>query len=132
MRQGSPRAKKVCSAPGCPELCGRNGRGKYCDHHAHERKLAYYRRNPDAKKFTRNVPQVYGEKWRQVSRAFLQQNPICQAGNCQNRATIVHHIKPRRFGGTDAPSNLAALCAPCHPRVEAGRVTINREKVVDF
>ena len=28
-----------------------------------------------------------------------------------------HHIKPRRFGGNDAPENMIALCRPCHRKL---------------
>jgi hypothetical protein len=30
----------------------------------------------------------------------------------------VHHILPKRFGGTDDPNNLITLCAACHYAVE--------------
>ena len=38
----------------------------------------------------------------------------------ENGAALhVHHLKPYRFGGTNRPANLVALCDPCHHRIEA-------------
>lgn len=35
---------------------------------------------------------------------------------CPNRATIAHHVKERRDGGSDDLSNLASSCVACHGR----------------
>jgi len=39
----------------------------------------------------------------------------CQAPGCgRTRFLEVHHIKPRRLGGTNKPENLTTLCGSCH------------------
>jgi hypothetical protein len=35
----------------------------------------------------------------------------------------VHHIKPRRYGGTDDMDNLTTLCRKCHIKLETVRPT---------
>lgn len=42
----------------------------------------------------------------------------CRIGgpSCLGFALEVDHIIPRIAGGTDAPSNLRAVCKPCHKR----------------
>ena len=44
-------------------------------------------------------------------------------GRCQTcgaKATQVDHVLPAHQGGTDHPTNLAAICDPCH-RSKTGR-----------
>lgn len=44
----------------------------------------------------------------------------CEAavtGVCTRRAEHVHHIKLRSRGGDDDPSNLLAVCFPCHDEI---------------
>lgn len=37
---------------------------------------------------------------------------------CRARFPLtVHHITPRRFGGTDDVDNLSLLCRPCHEKL---------------
>jgi 5-methylcytosine-specific restriction endonuclease McrA len=39
----------------------------------------------------------------------------CRAPGCgRTRFLEVHHLKPRRRGGTNDPANLIALCVACH------------------
>jgi 5-methylcytosine-specific restriction protein A len=54
---------------------------------------------------------------------YLRRYPLCV--ECQrNGRTVeaidVHHLVPRRAGGSDADDNLQALCHACHSRVTAG------------
>ncbi len=35
---------------------------------------------------------------------------------CGTETVEIHHIKPRRFGGTHDPHNLMLLCIQCHKR----------------
>src|SRR4051794_6492731 len=40
---------------------------------------------------------------------------------------VVHHLRPRIYGGTDARANLVAVCRRHHPRAEmASRVAAKR------
>jgi 5-methylcytosine-specific restriction protein A len=52
--------------------------------------------------------------------AFLSEHPLCAhclACGIVVPATDVHHLVPRRDGGSDEESNLQALCHACHSRV---------------
>lgn len=55
----------------------------------------------------------YGADWRKLRYQVLADHPTCQG--CGNApSTDVDHIKSKRLGGTDARSNLQALCGACH------------------
>ncbi|NCC13826.1 MAG: HNH endonuclease, partial [Spirochaetia bacterium] len=59
----------------------------------------------------------YGSSWRKARKKFLDEHPFCELCRRQGRttqATLVHHIKAARQGGTDDEENLMALCASCH------------------
>ena len=46
-------------------------------------------------------------------RAVLLRDSHCRCGNCEVRYGLqVHHLRPRSWGGSDDPSNLAAVCVP--------------------
>jgi len=48
--------------------------------------------------------------------------------NCRSLTNIVvHHIKAKRFGGTDDVDNLVPLCKECHLKVHLGE-TVDLEK----
>ena len=39
----------------------------------------------------------------------------CRAPGCDRTLFLeVHHLKPRRKGGTNKPVNLVTLCSTCH------------------
>jgi 5-methylcytosine-specific restriction protein A len=61
----------------------------------------------------------YGWSWQQLRRQVLAEEPACRL--CGAPSTDVDHIIPKAQGGTDAPSNLRALCAWCHKRSPARR-----------
>ena len=67
---------------------------------------SWQRVNPDAKARS-------GAAWQQIRRRVLQQSPMCEKG-CGRRARDVDHIIAAADGGSDARSNLRALCNPCH------------------
>ena len=59
----------------------------------------------------------YGTAWRRLRLVILKRDPYCTIGtHCDGLApsTEVDHITPKREGGSDAPSNLAGVCARCH------------------
>jgi 5-methylcytosine-specific restriction protein A len=58
----------------------------------------------------------YGAAWEKIRADVLKRTPICPCGAL---ATDVDHRIPRARGGTDHPSNLAALCRSCHARKTA-------------
>src|SRR5205823_7685241 len=48
-----------------------------------------------------------------VARAVLLRDGHCRCGNCETRHGLqIHHLRPRSWGGSDDPSNLAAVCVP--------------------
>jgi 5-methylcytosine-specific restriction protein A len=64
----------------------------------------------------------YDGRWQRLRQAFLNEHPLCAhcaAAGRVEAATDVHHLVPRRDGGSDADSNLQALCHACHSRVTA-------------
>jgi 5-methylcytosine-specific restriction protein A len=67
----------------------------------------------------------YGKNWRPIRDRYIAQHPLCE--DClqyglrpPGRSEEVHHIKPLSKGGTNAASNLRALCKSCHSRHTAG------------
>ena len=58
--------------------------------------------------------------WRHLSREVVARDGACvRCGSTYYLAA--HHKLPRSEGGPDHPSNLEALCASCHARLEADR-----------
>jgi len=102
------KPKRPCSHPVCPNLTD----GRYCEEHAKEAARAYERNQRDPGTHKR-----YGSSWRKARKKFLDEHPFCELCRRQGRttpATLVHHIKAARQGGTDDEENLMALCASCH------------------
>jgi 5-methylcytosine-specific restriction protein A len=60
----------------------------------------------------------YGAAWTKLRARILARDchlcQTCAAAGRLSAATAVDHIVPKAHGGTDDPSNLAAICAPCH------------------
>ena len=101
---------RFCLHPGCAQ---RAARGNYCHVHAVERRALY-----DSVYDTgRETPasRGYNGQWRAIRAAKLAVTPFCEL--CGATATVVHHIRPLRDGGTNEPGNLQSLCAACHLRV---------------
>lgn len=61
----------------------------------------------------RNPRRMPGD-WRRLRRAVLERDGW-RCVKCGRAGRLeVDHIKPAREGGTDALTNLQALCRPCH------------------
>ncbi len=60
----------------------------------------------------------YGTAWDRLRLLILRRDDyLCQTCASVGRvaaATQVDHKIPKARGGSDSPSNLAAICAPCH------------------
>ena len=56
-------------------------------------------------------------EWRRLSALITTGATCARCGASEN--LHAHHKVPRALGGTDTVANLVALCASCHPRVEA-------------
>ncbi len=57
--------------------------------------------------------------WQRMCELVLERDQrLCRIGlpGCLGAARIVDHIKERGDGGSDEPSNLRAVCWPCHNR----------------
>ena len=63
------------------------------------------------------------EKWhkriwtKRRNEILKRDNYTCQKfgeKGCQDLRLEVHHIIPRRYGGTDLPENLITFCFDCH------------------
>lgn len=78
------RARKVCSAIGCPSLAIPGGR--FCIPHQKEVRAREWR-NP--------VPRLDGAEWKRRSKRFLREHPFCACG-CGGWAEVVDHIKPHK------------------------------------
>jgi 5-methylcytosine-specific restriction endonuclease McrA len=67
----------------------------------------------------------YDRAWRKLSKQVIKEEPLCRRCRLKN-SVMTDHILPKRLGGTDARSNLQALCKDCHDektRQEDGRFT---------
>lgn len=59
--------------------------------------------------------------------ALCRDKYTCQVCKAKNTRLEVHHIKYRSQGGTDDLDNLITLCADCHKKVHAGKLSINKK-----
>lgn len=67
-------------------------------------------------------PFYWSAEWKAVRRAALERaGGRCQTPKCNAPAVIVDHIIARSRGGTEAPSNLRALCRACDNAVKEAR-----------
>jgi len=109
------RPGTACRKPGCPGIvhngvctrCGPLKRQRNADH--------------DAQRGTA-ADRGYDRRWRNLRLVFLADHPLC--AKCEERgetrmATDVHHVTPKRDGGTDDEANLMALCHECHSAITA-------------
>jgi 5-methylcytosine-specific restriction protein A len=62
----------------------------------------------------------YGAAWR-VLRASTPPAPCADCGKSWAASFNLDHIRARRTGGTDHPSNLVWRCHACHSRKTASR-----------
>lgn len=99
----SRRPLRPCTVVGCPNAAEIGGR---CREHALQAQRERDANRPSAAR------RGYDAAWRETRAEFLAANPYCV--RCGAPATVVHHIRPRRFGGSDDWSNLQALCKHCH------------------
>ncbi|WP_299011173.1 HNH endonuclease [uncultured Shewanella sp.] len=102
-----PRTKKPCAAAGC----GTATTNRYCDKHKGTSWENYHAGRSKAQR-------GYGKEWQKLRAVILQRDKHlcqhCRRNGIATTATDVDHIVAKAHGGTDNPSNLEALCRPCH------------------
>jgi len=92
------RLARPCRHPGCPKLD--------CEEHS--------RRGLDQRQSA--AKRGYGRRWQQLRLMYLRTKPICEVAGCDQPATDVDHITPKRDGGQDVWDNLQALCHSHHSK----------------
>lgn len=121
-----PRIPKVCRARGCTQLTiEQHG---YCVAHAG---LAIGWRETNRVKGDADA-RGYGYRWKIIrAQVMRRDNHLCQvciANGVMTPATAVDHIVNKADGGTDEPSNLQAICDPCHEVKTAAEAITGRNK----
>ena len=105
-----PTSTKRCEWPRCNAEATA---GAYCRGH---RPLLGAHRDPTAR-----MRQFRTPAWRALAARVLSEEPVCRTPGCGQPSTQVDHIIERRDGGTEARTNLQALCTACHGRKTAAR-----------
>ncbi|WP_241616848.1 HNH endonuclease [Rosenbergiella epipactidis] len=109
-----PLIPRACRKRGCRGTT--TDRSGYCPAHINEG----WQQHQQGK--TRHE-RGYGSKWDNIrARVLKRDNYLCQSCMQEGKvvaATTVDHIIAKAHGGTDADSNLQALCWPCHRRKTA-------------
>jgi len=80
-------------------------------------------RRPTLMQAIGSTARTRGRAWRKLRERILQWQPTCvhcRRAGIIRLATEVDHITPLAMGGTDAESNLQALCHDCHAIKTAG------------
>ncbi|MBM3762429.1 MAG: HNH endonuclease [Acidobacteria bacterium] len=102
---------RYCAQPGC----GERVKGGYCAKHsaAHHRRRDEHRGN--------STQRGYDAGWRKLAALVLAESPLCVDCLANGRsvpASEVHHVERLRDAPARRldPSNLMALCKPCHSR----------------
>jgi 5-methylcytosine-specific restriction protein A len=102
------RPRKFCLSPACRHLAAEGS--SFCEHHRALQREAYLKRYDQDRETT--AARGYGAAWRRIREQRLAQVPCCEL--CGAPATVVHHLRPLREGGSNDASNLQSLCARCH------------------
>ncbi|MBI6550225.1 HNH endonuclease [Xenorhabdus lircayensis] len=104
-----PRIPRACRKQGCPRTT--TDRSGYCTDHLH---TGWQNHQQGKSRHERG----YGSKWDKIRQRILKRDRhLCQQCLSHERvtqATMVDHIIPKAHGGTDADSNLSAICYGCH------------------
>ena len=103
--------------------CGKMTPRKQRDHRR-ARRLYCSRTCADAGQKRRDSETLrYGPGWKNRRAEIRHRDKTCRScGKTpeeNGHALHVHHLVPFRYGGTNRPENLVALCDPCHHAIEA-------------
>ncbi|WP_414446845.1 HNH endonuclease [Burkholderia sp. 22PA0099] len=116
-----------CRHHGCNQLLDEPG---YCD--AHQRESVGWL---DDRQRGNRHQRGYGTRWDKLRKTILARDfgmcqPCKRAGRLRP-ASMVDHIVNKAQGGTDNPSNLEAICRPCHKLKTGGESHAARRKPGD-
>lgn len=100
-----------CLVQGCPQRAVRRGR---CEKHAALAEERYAKEHPEQDDRASAAARGYDAKWRRIRAQYLKAHPRCMWPGCDELATDADHMLPKAQGGTDAWSNLQALCHRHH------------------
>lgn len=102
------RARRRCTASGCPEWATDTGR---CEAHIIPR--------PKPKPKPRPSPGELGYdwEWTKKSKAYRRDHPTCETPFCGRPSACTDHVDGDRTNWET--TNLQALCWPCHSRKTA-------------
>jgi 5-methylcytosine-specific restriction protein A len=103
-------APRPCRSPGCIRMAGPGG---YCADHVRPRPGTFADRDRGS-----SAARGYGYRWRQLRAHVMARDgglcQVCLLAGVVRPATDVDHIIRKAAGGSDDPSNLQAICGPCH------------------
>lgn len=102
------RARRKCTASGCPEWAGVTGR---CERHVIPRP------RPRAKPRPSSTALGYDYRWRKTSEAYLKRHKHCVVLGCTNASEHTDHIDGDNTNWE--PHNLQALCKSHHSQKTA-------------
>lgn len=114
---------KLCSwidpdeAEPCMNMC--EGKTEYCaSHNFALRKAARVKTKVvvPVKKITEKRAKQNRE-YLEMREQFLEQYPVCQVKDCQNKATEIHHIQGRANNLLTDPENVMSVCSECHHKI---------------
>lgn len=94
------------------------GNTDYCGSHNHairkaEREARKVKIVKPVKKITEKRAKQNRE-YLEMREQFLEQYPVCQVKDCQNKATEIHHIQGRANDLLTNPENFLAICNEHH------------------
>jgi 5-methylcytosine-specific restriction endonuclease McrA len=76
-------------------------------------------RPPGAARAPKRNEYYHTPEWRALRLVVLKRDGYrCQLNlpGCEGRASVPHHLVPRKWGGGDHPGNLVSVCKACHNR----------------
>ena len=107
------RPGKACRVNHCPCIVKDMSNAGFCD--KHKDRAGWH--NNERLKGNRHA-RGYGSAWDKLRKNVLARGMnLCQHCKAQGKfakATHVDHIKPKSQGGSNALTNLQALCVTCH------------------
>lgn len=100
----------------CGNMC--EGNTDYCASHNHY--LRKFERDEKKTKIVKPVKKITEKRAKQnreyleMREQFLEQYPVCQVKDCQNKATEIHHPSGRANDLLTNPENFMAICSDHH------------------